>query len=286
MRITFWHSDKPREQVLADAFAEGARARGDTVTLRALTPEHEPAPDTDVAVMVGVKSKELFWKHWHSGVHTIYIDKGYTRHTVPGPIKIWEYWRVSVDAHHPTKKMLTRPKPFDRMEKLELELKPWRTKGKHIVFAGSSAKYHDFYGLSDPTEYAEKFIRRSRGYTRREIIYRPKPSWRDAAPIKGSTYSELPETIDDILKGAWCLVTHGSNACFEAMLMGIPSIVFGDAVVKPISSVAMEDLEKPFLANDDTRRQWLANLCYYQWTLGEFASGQAWDHIRQDIYGV
>ncbi len=288
MRVCFWRSDKPREHLLADAFADGVRAcgLGDTVEQRPLLETPELA-DCDVAVMVGVKSRELFHMHWRAGIHVIMVDKGYTRHAARGPVKLWEYWRGAVDAHHPTDKLMDIARPHDRLEKLGLRIQPWRRAlpNSHILLAGSSAKYHEFYGLKDPTRWAEKVVAALREHTTREIVYRPKPSWKDAVPIKGTRYSELPETIDQALAGAHACVTHGSNAVFEAAVAGVPSIVLGTAVARPISSTELESIEKPIMVDDATRRQWLANLAYCQWTLSEFAAGDAWRILRPQIYG-
>lgn len=285
MKVTFWHSDKPRERILADAFRTGATTHGDEVELRALQLSVEVA-DCDVAVMVGVKSRELFRAHWDAGVHTVMIDKGYARHALPGPIKLWEYWRVAVDAHHPTSRLMSVARPFDRIERVNLPLLPWRRKGRHIVIAGSSQKYHDFYDLRDPTQWTRKLVKQIEGLELgREIVYRPKPSWREAVPVEGTRYSQPPENIEDVLQGAQCLVTHGSNACFEAVVMGIPCVVLGDAVAKPISSTTVEEVADPKMVSPSVRWQWLANLAYCQWTMSEFASGEAWATVRTQIYG-
>jgi hypothetical protein len=284
VKITFWHSDKPRERLLADAFLHGARVHGDEVELRQLQPQIEVA-DCDLAVMVGVKSRELFRAHWQAGAHTLMLDKGYVRSAIAGPVKVWEYWRTAIDAHHPTAKLMQITRPFDRLERIYLPLKKWRASGKHVVLAGSSAKYHDFYGLKDPTAYGNKVVRQLQRITGRTIVYRPKPSWKEAVPINGTRYSQLPESLEQLLENAHVLVTHGSNACFEAIVQGIPCIILGDAVAKPISSTELEQIEDPLIVATSVRYQWLANLAYCQWTMKEFASGEAWATLRPQIYG-
>lgn len=284
MRVVFCHSDKPREHLLADAFAEGVRRHGDSCEMRALTPDHATVP-AEVACMVGVKSRELYQAYYQQGTHIVYLDKGYSRHARPGPVKVWEYWRVSLDAHHPTKFLGNPDMPADRADDLGITMQPWRKKGSHIVIAGSSEKYHAFYGLRHPTQWAQKIVKQIQGAAPgMRIIYRPKPSWKDAVPVEGTEFSRDGD-IFDVLEGAWCLVTHGSNAVFEAVCEGIPSIVLGDAVAKPISSTALEDIPNPRLATYGQRHQWLANLAYWQWTLQEFAAGKAWEFLRPKIYG-
>ncbi len=138
--------------------------------------------------------------------------------------------------------------------------------------------------MKDPTAYARGIVRELRQSTERPLVYRPKPSWSDAVPIIKTTYSGPEEHIGRALTGAWVTVTHGSNACFESVLAGIPCIILGDAVAKPISSTSLGDIENPRLASDAERLAWANNLAYFQWTAAEFLSGQAWEFIRQEIH--
>lgn len=284
MKIVFWTSDKPHERLLADAFARGVRVHGDEIVVRPLLPE-VAVEDCDVACMVGVKSSELFHEHWRRKIHTVYLDKGYTRHAAPGPVKVWEYWRVAVDAHQPTEMLKRMKHGSDRWDKLGLSWKPWRKSGKQIVIAGSSQKYHTFYNMRQPTAYWQKTIGVIRDFSAREIVYRPKPSWKEAVPIEGTRYSQRPRDIEQELEGAHCLITHGSNACFEAVLAGVPCVILGDAVAKSISSNDLSEIESLKLASEEDRQQWFNNLAYCQWKMSEFASGETWNIVRPFIYG-
>lgn len=284
MRVCFYRSSKPREGNLAEAFVEGLRVHGDEGVIRTLDGEPQIADDCEVACMVGVKSKALFDANWRAGVHTLMLDKGYSRHKAPGPVRGWEYWRVAVDAHHPTANLMKVSRPSDRFDRLGFEILPWRETGQHILLAGSSAKYHEFYGLKEPTTYAKEIVRQLRAITERPIIYRPKPSWRDAVEITKTRFSALPETILDVLADAWVTVTHGSNACFESVINGIPCIVLGDGVAKPLSSTDLADVVSPRIASDTERHAWACNLAYQQWTLSELYSGEAWTTIKGQIY--
>ncbi len=284
MKIGFLASDKPREHLLADAFLLGAKKHGHEAEVFPLQPEPFVGP-YDVACMVGVKSRELWRAHKAAGIPTIYLDKGYCRQKRKDGVAGWEYWRVSINAHHPTARLSEERLPSDRLDELGLELKPWRKAGRQIVIAGSSMKYHEFYGLSNPTTYASGIVKGLREVTNRPIVYRPKPSWREAVPIRKARFSRPPESIGSVLQGAHALVTHGSNACFEAILAGVPCVILGDAVARPLSTTALENIEAPFLAKQRQRVQWLANLAYWQWTLKEMASGAAWDFIGPAIHG-
>ena len=277
MMVAFIASDKDREQELAEAFVAGVKKHGDTST--SIVDFDNPP---DAVAMVGVKSRELFNACRAAGIHTIMLDKGYQRHRTPGR-RIWEYWRVAVDGHSPSEELLKEKRPTDRMN--GLTIKPWRSSGKHIVIAGSSAKYHSFLDLPEPTEWSTNLVAKLRQYTDREIVYRPKPSWRDAVPIDGTRFSGGNENIVSVLKGAHALVTHGSNACFEAILEGVPCVILGGGVAGPISSKNIELIEQPVMVSERRRMKWLAALTYCQWTVEEFASGMAWEHIRKQIGG-
>lgn len=290
MRVAFWHSTKPRERLLSDAFLAGVRLHGDEVSTHYLPSDPEtieiPPDSSEVACMVGVKSGHLYRAHLRAGMRIVYIDKGYVRSREDNQ-EGWKYWRVSIGGHHPTKYIADAAYPSDRWEALGLGVLPWRTPdaGLHIVLAGSSEKYHQFYGLKHPTNYARKLVGKIREVSERKIIYRPKPSWRAAERIDGTEFS-VGGSINDVLKDAHALVTHGSNACFEAMLMGVPSIIMGDAVARPISSTSVEVVEDPLLATDEERLRILQNLAYFQWTLREMAEGRAWSVLRPLVFGL
>lgn len=286
LRVAFFASEKPRERLISDAFLRGVIAHGDDGVMIPVPAEPVAPADVDVVVMIGVKSRELWRACWGAGRHLVYLDKGYTRHGDPdAPVKVWKYWRVAVDGHQPTPYLMDVARPLDRWSRLSIPLKPWRRRvGKgHILFAGSSQKYHDFYKLTDPTTYAGKVIRQIRATSLRRIVYRPKPSWHDAVPIDGSRFSTLPETIDQALSGAFALVTHGSNACFEAMVAGVPSVILGEAVARPISATDLAAIDGGLIYSDQ-REQLLANLAYCQWTAAEMSDGTAWDIIKGQIH--
>lgn len=288
MRVCFFRSDKPREGLVAEAFAQGVRKRGDVCEVRIV--EEGQRPDGfDAVAMVGVKSKSLYYHYMGLGVPVIYVDKGYSRQVSPSaPVRIWEYWRFSVGGHNPTKMLMSRRYPGDRAEEQGFKFNGWNdtNENSRVVFAGSSSKYHSFHELKDPTTYASRMIRKIRKTTSRPVVYRPKPSWKDAVPIEGTTYSYPKEGIEGALKDAFCLVTHGSNACFESVLSGVPCVILGDAVAKPISSVDISRISGGlFKADDATVNQWLSNLAYYQWTMPEMSQGHAWDFIKPKIFG-
>ena len=286
MKVRFLKGGNARETHLSNALEVGIKKHGDT--LEVIDKGGDITLDCDVVAFCGVKSREIYQAYTRASIRVVYFDKGYSRHSRTDDVRGWEYWRWAVNSHQPTCKF--RPDyPSDRLALLAAaghgwEFKPWRKKGNHVVIAGSSQKYHDFYQLKPPADYYQKLSKYLNGYTDRQIVYRPKPSFKDAAPILGAGYS-MKESISTALEGAHCLVTHGSNACFEAMLAGVPSIIIGEAVAKPISSVSIKEIESPRLASDEERSAWLRWLSYQQFTENEMKSGLAWEVIRDQLIG-
>ncbi len=272
MNIVFFASDKPRERRLARSFTVGAELHGHSIVTRALD-DTVTGEGFDLACMVGVKSKVLWQRMRALGVPTMMFDKGYTRQKARGS---WLYWRVAYNSHQPTDRTMQRGYSDDRFNRLRLQAAPWREKGHHILIAGSSGKYHNFYGLPSPTDYAQEVVRQLRVHTDRPIIYRPKPSWREAVPIQDTTFSKGVPLASD-LQGCHAVVTHGSNACYEAALHGVPSIILGEGVMKSVSSTKLEDIEEPLLGE---RAEVFNALAYHQWKLKEFERGAAFGIIE------
>lgn len=230
----------------------------------------------DIVAMFGVKKRDLFLKCVETGTRFFYFDKAYNRN------KTW--WKLSVNAHHPTKFLSQIKRSSDRRDKQGWHCKKWRpySENGHILIAGSSGKYHKLYGLDDPTEYWTMIIKELRGMTDRKILYRPKKSYHEARPIEGSEFSKAPE-IEDDLEGAHCMITHGSNSCFEALLEGIPAIVLGSGITEPISSASITEttIRDPHKCTDAAKDLILNNLAYFQWHINELSMGIMWPTLNE-----
>lgn len=287
MKVVFICSNKDREALLAENFLLGVTKLGDEVEIVDKSPMKIGVPDGDVFCMVGVKSHKIFPLVREAGKQVLFFDKGYFRHR--GETRTWEYWRIAVNAHHPTEyiaKAKHGPARWNRISRRRVDKHiRWRGYGLQIVYAGSSAKYHAFCGLPDPTEYARDVIAQIKAVSERPIVYRPKPTWMEAVPVQGSHYSPREESIADALKNAWCVVTNGSNACFDAVLQGVPCIVLGEGIAKPISSHSIADVENPYLATESQCSQWLANIAWTMFTEVEMASGLAWMALKPQLSG-
>lgn len=284
MKLVFFYADlKEREIKLFEALKQGAALYGDEVEG---VPSHMYGirKDADVVSMFGVKgsSSAMLREYSKLGIHTLYIDKGYTRCCPKGR----PYYKLVLNGFN-RDDLGTLNCRDDRLKKLGGDIKKYRQSKDNtpIVIAGSSAKFHEFAGLTNPLDYTTKLYKALRKKTTHPIIYRPKPSYKDAVEIEGMRFSRPPETLQDLFtKGVHALITYGSNAGVDAMFAGVPVVSLTDlCVTSNISSTTIDEINEPFVPDNKQRYQWLSDLTYQQWTIEEMASGEAWGHIRKDI---
>jgi hypothetical protein len=282
MRVTFYGSmSKKFDKQIAECLQRGIQRCGDLCELVGTEDFKKLPKGVDCAVVVGVKANSgpIFHRYRKAGRHAVFIDKGYTR-IRGGPLGTL-YWRISGNAFQPLHYFQKTPRPSDRWRWSETDIRDRRVPGgQEVLFAGSSQKFCDFHKLGNATEYATAVLREARKHTDRPLAYRPKPSWGDAVPIEGVRYSHPKEKFVGALDLAHVVVTYGSNACLEAMLFGVPAVVLGDGITRPLCSTSLADLDKPRFPTRDQLYQLACDLAYCQWTLSEFASGDAWKVLR------
>ncbi len=290
MRIIFYHSIHKRyEQRICDSIGEGMAAHGDELILVHKGDYEGPVAGTDGAMMFGVKSRKLFRSHTNAGIPPIFVDKGYLGFKGTGARS--NYFKFSIGAMHPITYFQTERRPGDRLKELKIKVPNWRrqTKDGNVVVALSSRKYCVWYGIDNPHKFAAKVVRSVRNALddwddNRQIVYRPKPTWKEALPVKGAGYSRPPEGIRDVLADCHCLVTHGSNAAIDAILLGIPVVVLGPGIARPVAGLAFKNVVHPYRPSKERIVQWFRDLSYCQWTEDELRSGLAWEYIRRDIW--
>lgn len=282
LRLVFWIGDKAYEKAVSGALKHGAKLHGDKIEIRAVKDYN--GPDGDAGIMCGMVKDDLIQSHKRANKPFLYIDKGYKRERSEwngDALSAW--WRAIWNNTHPTEYLNDITRPSDRWDKLEHELKD-RNDGETILIAGSSKKYHLAHGLLHPTLWTQNLIAALRVYTDRPIVYRPKPSWRDAEKIKGAEFDfGLKRSIQSRVEEAHCVVTHGSMASVEAICAGTPVLTIGHSVARPIGSTLITEIEDPFWADKQTRKQWAANLAYFHWSPLELNDGTAWQYIKEQF---
>ena len=192
----------------------------------------------------------------------IYWDRGYQMRwlatCLPQPESMEaSYYRWHVNAYQMDR---IRDVPDDRWKRLKTEIKPWQKGGRHIVIAAPTETYSRFHGCED---WIGKTVAALAKVTDRQLIIRDKEHFRK-------------RPIQKDLEGAHCLVTHGSNAGNEAVILGCPVFVHPSCAAALVGKTDLTQIEQPAYPDRDP---WLRSLAYSQFTEPELLDGTLWKLI-------
>jgi hypothetical protein len=188
----------------------------------------------------------------------IYWDRGYARRIyatwLPRAEKDTGYYRWHFGGFQLQK---MREVPDDRWKALRIPAEPWRENDKvgHIVIAAPTRTYARFHHCE--SWIADTIDALSR-VTTRQLVIRDKESKRDLR-------------LD--LAGAHALVTHGSIAAVEAVVMGYPVFVDKTSAAALVGHTDLRKIESPLLPD---RGPWLNSLGYSQFDERELTNGVLW----------
>ncbi len=155
----------------------------------------------------------------------------------------------------------------ERFASLGIEVKPWRSGGDHVVVCPQS----------------EHFMHRIAGYQGdwlKDAVWTLKNTTPRAVRVRSwdRDKKRAASTLQADLDGAYALATWSSAAAVTALIEGVPVVVQGkDCAAKAMSGELdrIEALPKP-----DDRERWAGVLADNQWSLDEFARGDAWKALQ------
>jgi hypothetical protein len=200
------------------------------------------------------------WKA--EGRDWVYWDRGYNRRVFATDLPIgtdggmyrWHLNGFQMQA--------IRDVPADRWKATKTDLWPWAKDGKHIVVAEPSGTYQRFHGIEGWTE---RTIAELKQLTDRPLVIRDKEMQR------------FGRKLHEDLKGAHCLVTHGSNAAVEAVIMGCPVFVHPDSAAALAGRAGLTDINEPLYPD---REPWARSLAYSQFNERELVDGTLWKLLK------
>jgi len=193
----------------------------------------------------------------------IYWDRGYcarwfaTCLRQPSSMEA-SYYRWHVDAFQMQR---IRDVPDDRWKRLNTEVRPWQKNGRHIVIAAPTATYSRLHGCEN---WIAETVTALAKVTDRQLVIRDKEQFR-RRPLQKD------------LEGAHALVTHGSNAANEAIILGCPVSCHPSCAAALVGRTDLSQIEKPAYPD---RQPWLNSLAYSQFTEGEVLDGTMWRLIE------
>ena len=150
-----------------------------------------------------------------------------------------------------------------------IELKPWRTDGKHILVAANRS--FGMRGFIMPERWGENTAEALRRITNRPVRLRLHPG-----------NGRAPVPLEDDLRDACAVVIWSSSVGVKALIEGIPVICCAPWWICRGATHGMEcDLEALHVDEcaDDDRANALHALAWAQWSVDEIKSGFAFEHL-------
>lgn len=231
---------------------------------RVIRGDHKPLAElpSDIIPVVGCSPQltPMITEWRKSGRQFVYWDRGYYFRVFATDLPTGEnggMYRWHVASFQMSR---IRDVPSDRWSRKPCPVWPWSKGGKHIVVAEPSPTYQRFHAIEGWTE---RTIAALKAVTDRPIVIRDKEMQR------------FGRKLHEDLKGAHCLVTHGSNAAVEAVIMGCPVFVHPDSAASLVGRVDLE-IESPIYPD---RQPWLDSLAYSQFDERELVDATLWKLI-------
>lgn len=283
MRVVIYQDSGKRSRAICSAWKLGLDNRNIDYDVKHAD-EWSGEIEADVAIFYGLKNKlrEIQCAYaGHESAHAVFIDLGYWGRIEGGQLE--GHHRIVVDGLHASDYFQNVKHSNDRLKKFNIQARPMRNnRNGHILLCGQSEKASWVFGLA-PEEWEKNAIAALQKYTSRQIVYRPKPSWKGAGQIDGTIYSPPDQELSDVLNPAWAIVTHHSNVGIDALVEGVPSFTL-EGLAKPLSRVSLKDIENPLYPTEDERQQLFNDVAYTQWNVQEMRSGAAWDYLAKEVF--
>lgn len=269
--ICYISHDNRRAEHVASAMSDGFRRHGIDVSVR----DRLDGVVGDIAVAYGWRNKHTFEAYRKNGGHYLYFDLGFWQRK-PKTRRYEGYYKSSLDGWCPVKTM-RRGCPSDRFDYMRVDVKPYRP-GQTVLVAGMSGKSAYDHGYT-PEQWERNKISELRSTTKREIVYRPKPSWMDAKVLPGASF-DRGDGVEGSLARAHVLVTHHSNAAIDAAVEGVA--VYCELGIGTLFSTAeLSNLDAIRYPNDSDRLSALYDTAYTQWSPAEMRSGECWANYME-----
>jgi hypothetical protein len=180
-------------------------------------------------------------------------------------------------------------------KRLNLNLKPWRSNGDHILICLQRNGGWSMSGF-DVQDWAINTVNTIRQFSDRPIVIRSHPGDAKAQiyldplnpqyklkHLKNITISKDGKDLIHDLNNAWAVVVHNSSPAVAAGIEGYP-IFLTDPDRSQAAEIANTDLkliETPSTEFD--RQRWVERLSMFHWNFEELKSGECWSHMRNDI---
>jgi hypothetical protein len=167
-----------------------------------------------------------------------------------------------------------------------MDLKPWRTTGGHILICMQRPMGWSMRGMN-LMQWFESTVANIRRHSDRPILVRWHPGdWKNfPKQLNFSKYnvtlSPQDRHITQDLINCWALVCHNSTPSSVAVIEGVPAFITDDPGYCQAGEVVNVDLSRMENPNMPDRDQWIKKLAQCHWSFDDLRSGRQWAHMRQ-----
>jgi hypothetical protein len=178
---------------------------------------------------------------------------------VVGGVEDGHYYALAIGGHNGSGRWhWGGPERFDA---LNIDLKPLRTEGSHILVCPSRN-----FGRPDlimPSSWLKRTREELDKYSALPVVVREHPG------------NDRPKrTLAQDMEGAAAVVVWGSSAGVHALVQGIPVHAGAPHWICDSASLRLDELLKPAHVTQEALRLWaLQRMAWAQWTVDEIASG-------------
>ena len=196
-----------------------------------------------------------------------------------GSIKRGITWKVGINGINRDGNFGPMGNNSDRANNLGLYLKPWRSKGDHILICGQHEKSLQWENMPKMNKWVSSIIEEIKFHTDKAIVFRPHPRCLvDGLENKyENVYIDTPQkingTYDDFnlsFKDCYAVINWSSNPGIQAIISGIPAFTGPSSLAWPVANTGLETIANP---KKPERQQWLNDYAWTEYTIEEISQG-------------
>jgi hypothetical protein len=292
------NNSNPEKPLILDYFLQGVQAAGDT----AIHHRGMDTVDCDVALIQGfVHEHGKDAPHLKLRKNAIDLQKRNNKRSLIVDSSLFlyankenphHYLRYSFDGVFPTTGFYfdqnIDPIRWQKISKrLNLNLKPWRSNGDHILICLQRDGGWSMQGVRIQ-QWLDNTVFKIRQHSKRKIVVRTHPGDKKINSILKINHKNMVlsnnKNLTDDLKNCWATIVYNSSPGVASVIEGIP-VFLTDPQPKnsqsfEVSNVDLNLIENPVMPE---RQHWVEKISMSHWNFEELRSGEAWKHIRKFV---
>lgn len=178
------------------------------------------------------------------------------------------YWRWCYQSLHDNRKLDV---PYDRFDKWNIKVKPWKKDGDYILLCPSSETMTFYMHGCNVDEWIKRTTEKIRKHTTKPIKVRLKPR---KAGTSGPSVADT--SIESDLDSCMACVVSGSITAIDALINGVP--VFSTSDFAPSAWCTNRDFSKLDNPYKYDREHLFYNLAYKQYSIKEMREGICYEN--------